>query len=117
PLVSLIAGSSDITHAALPWLRIAIMGAPAILVSMAGNGWLRGVQDTVRPLRYVSAGFGLSALLCPLLVFGWLGLPRLGLAGSAVANLSGQWLAALLFGRALLAEKVPLRLDAAALRA
>ncbi|OBK40082.1 MATE family efflux transporter [Mycobacterium sp. 1245111.1] len=117
PLVSLIAGSSDITHAALPWLRIAIIGAPAILVSMAGNGWLRGVQDTVRPLRYVSAGFGLSALLCPLLVFGWLGLPRLGLAGSAVANLSGQWLAALLFCRALLAEGVPLRLDGAALRA
>jgi putative MATE family efflux protein len=117
PLVSVIAGSSDIAHAALPWLRIAIIGAPAILVSMAGNGWLRGVQDTVRPLRYVLAGFGLSALLCPLLVYGWLGLPRLGLAGSAVANLSGQWLAALFFGRALLAEGVPLRLDRHALRA
>jgi putative MATE family efflux protein len=117
PLVSVIAGSSDITHAALPWLRIAIIGAPAILVSMAGNGWLRGVQDTVRPLRYVLAGFGLSALLCPLLVYGWLGLPRMGLAGSAVANLSGQWLAALFFGRALLAEGVPLRLDRHALRA
>jgi putative MATE family efflux protein len=75
------------------------------------------VQDTVRPLRYVIAGFGLSALLCPLLVYGWQGLPRLGLAGSAVANLSGQWLAALLFGRALLAEGVPLRLNGQALRA
>ncbi len=117
PVVAVIAGSRDIADTALPWLRIAIMGAPAILVSLAGNGWLRGVQDTVRPLRYVIAGFGLSALLCPLLVYGWLGLPRLGLAGSAVANLSGQWLAALLFGRALLAEGVPLRLDGRALRA
>jgi putative MATE family efflux protein len=117
PLVSIIAGSSDITHAALSWLRIAIVGAPAILVSLAGNGWLRGVQDTARPLRYVVAGFGLSALLCPLLVYGWLDLPRLGVAGSAVANLSGQWLAALLFARALLAEAVPLRLNRAALRA
>jgi putative MATE family efflux protein len=117
PLVSIIAGSSDITHAALSWLRIAIIGAPAILVSLAGNGWLRGVQDTARPLRYVVAGFGLSTLLCPLLVYGWLGLPRLGVAGSAVANLSGQWLAALLFGRALLAEAVPLRFNRAALRA
>ena len=116
PLVSAIAGSADIANAALPWLRIAIWGAPAILVSLAGNGWLRGVQDTVRPLRYVVAGFGLSALLCPLLVYGWLGLPRLQLAGSAVANLAGQWLAALLFGRALLAERVPLRLDRTVLR-
>ncbi|WP_375485451.1 MATE family efflux transporter [uncultured Mycobacterium sp.] len=117
PVVSIIASRSEIADAALPWLRIAILGAPAILVSMAGNGWLRGVQDTVRPLRYVVAGFGLSALLCPLLVYGWLGLPRLELAGSALANLVGQWLAALLFGRALLAEQVPLRLDRGVLRA
>ncbi|MGH3532128.1 MAG: MATE family efflux transporter, partial [Mycobacterium sp.] len=89
PLVSVIASGGDIAGAALPWLRIAILGAPAILVSLAGNGWLRGVQDTVRPLRYVVAGFGLSALLCPLLVYGWLGMPRLELAGSAVANLVG----------------------------
>ena len=115
PLVSAIAGSHEIADAALPWLRIAILGAPAVLVSLAGNGWLRGVQDTVRPLRYVVTGFGLSALLCPLLVYGWLGLPRLELAGSAVANLAGQWLAALLFGRALLAERVSLRPNHAAL--
>jgi putative MATE family efflux protein len=117
PVVSVIASGGDIAAAALPWLRIAILGAPAILVSLAGNGWMRGVQDTMRPLRYVVAGFGLSALLCPLLVYGWIGLPRLGLAGSAVANLAGQWLAALLFGRALLAEPVSLRLDRAVLRA
>lgn len=121
PLVSVIAGAgsggADIAAAALPWLRIAILGAPAILVSLAGNGWMRGVQNTVRPLRYVIAGFGLSALLCPLLVYGWLGLPRLELAGSAVANVVGQWLAALLFCRALLAERVALRMDPAVLRA
>ena len=117
PLVLAIAGSADIADAALAWLRIAILGAPAILVSLAGNGWLRGVQDTARPLGYVVTGFGLSALLCPLLVYGWLGLPRLELAGSAVANLAGQWVAALLFGRALLVERVPLRPDRAVLRA
>lgn len=117
PLVSAIASGDGITAAALPWLRIAILGTPAILVSLAGNGWLRGVQDTVRPLRYVVAGFGSSALLCPLLVYGWLGLPRWGLTGSAVANLVGQWLAALLFAGALLAERVSLRPDRAVLGA
>ena len=97
PLVSAIAGDGAITDAALPWLRIAIIAAPAILISLAGNGWMRGVQDTARPLHYVLVGFGLSAVLCPLLVYGWLGLPRWGLAGSAVANVVGQWLAAALF--------------------
>jgi putative MATE family efflux protein len=50
-------------------------------------------------------------------VYGWLGLPRLELAGSAVANLAGQWVAALLFGRALVAERVRLRPDRGVLRA
>lgn len=117
-LLTAIAGSrGGIAETALPWLRIAILAVPAILMSMAGNGWLRGVQDTVRPLRYVLVGVGFSAILCPLLVFGWLGLPRLGLTGSAVANLVGQWIAAALFGYALLSERVSLRLRPDVLRA
>ncbi|MDT5196773.1 MAG: hypothetical protein QOH20_3527 [Mycobacterium sp.] len=117
PLLRVIADGGEIADMALPWLRIAILGAPAILISLAGNGWMRGVQDTARPLRYVVAGFALSAVLCPTLVYGWLGLPRMELAGSAVANLVGQWLAALLFCRALLAERVPLSVDFTVLRA
>ena len=60
----------------------------------------------------------MSAVLCPLLVYGWLGMPRLELAGSAVANLVGP-----VAGRAavpvasLLAERVPLRIQPAVLRA
>ncbi len=117
PVLDAIAGGGDIAAAALPWLRVAILGAPAIMISMAGNGWMRGVQDTVRPLRYVLVGFGVSAILCPTLVFGWLGAPQLGLTGSAVANVVGQWLAALLFCRALLVEQVGLRVQPAVLRA
>ncbi|MGH3582739.1 MAG: MATE family efflux transporter, partial [Mycobacterium sp.] len=115
PMLAVLADGGAIAAATLPWLRIAIFGAPAILISLAGNGWMRGVQDTARPLRYVVSGFVVSAVLCPLLVYGWLGLPRLELEGSAVANLIGQWLAALLFCRALLAERVPLRADGAVL--
>jgi putative MATE family efflux protein len=120
PLVSVLAGTSEggeIAHEALPWVRIAIFGVPAILVSAAGNGWMRGVQDTMRPLRYVVTGFAVSAVLCPLLVYGWLGMPRLGLEGSAIANLVGQWLAALMFLRALYVERVSLRIQPAVLRA
>jgi putative MATE family efflux protein len=116
PLVWAIASRGEIANAALPWLRIAIAAAPAILISLAGNGWMRGVQDTARPLRYVVIGFAISAVLCPLLVYGWLGMPRLELAGSAVANVVGQWIAALLFCRALIMERVPLRIHPAVLR-
>lgn len=109
PVAGLIAGDDEIACAAVSWLRIALFGAPLILVTLAGNGWMRGVQDTARPLRYVVVGLALSAVLCPLLVHGLLGAPRWELAGSAVANVIGQAVSAALFLQALVRAGVPLR--------
>ncbi|MGQ0841166.1 MATE family efflux transporter [Actinokineospora sp.] len=97
PITSALAGPGALADAAEGWLRIALLGVPMILVTLAGNGWLRGVQDTGRPLRYVLAGNAVSAGLCPVLVYGagW------GLPGSAVANVVGQFVAGALFLRAL----------------
>ena len=117
PVCRLIAGGTDIAAAAEQWLRVAVFGAPAILLTMAGNGWLRGVQEMVRPLVFVIGGLGVSALLCPLLVHGLVGAPRLGLVGSAVANLAGQVVTAALLLAALLRERAPLRPRPAVMRA
>ncbi|MFF2082223.1 MATE family efflux transporter [Nocardia sp. NPDC058176] len=109
PLCSAIAGGGEIADEALGWVRIALFGVPLILLSMAGNGWMRGVQDVRRPLLFVIAGLALSAVLCPVLVYGLLGAPRLELAGSAVANVVGQSVTGVLFVYALLRERVSLR--------
>ncbi|AVM02134.1 MATE family efflux transporter [Gordonia iterans] len=77
---------------AASWLRIAVFGVPLILLSMAGNGWMRGVQEARRPVLYVTVGLAVSAVLCVLLVHGLAGVPQLGLPGSAVSNLVGQGL-------------------------
>ncbi|MBF6202273.1 polysaccharide biosynthesis C-terminal domain-containing protein, partial [Nocardia cyriacigeorgica] len=98
-------------------VRIALCGVPLILVSMAGNGWLRGVQQVREPLLFVVAGLALSAVLCPVLVYGLLGAPRLELAGSAVANVAGQLVTGALFGYVLLRERVPVRPRPAVMRA
>jgi len=113
PIVRVLAGPGEVADAAVSWLRIALFGTPFILITMAGNGWMRGVQDTRRPLRYVLLGNGISAALCPALVYGagW------GLEGSAVANVAAQLIAASLFVRALVVEKVPLRPMPANMRA
>ncbi|MGW6336413.1 MATE family efflux transporter [Nocardia rhamnosiphila] len=108
PIAGAVAGDAQIAAEALAWLRIALFGVPLILLSMAGNGWMRGVQQTRRPLTYVVLGLGLSAVLCPLLVHGLAGLPRLGLPGSAVANVVGQAVTAGLFLGALARARVPL---------
>jgi putative MATE family efflux protein len=102
---TLVGGGSDVAGAAALWLRIAALGAPGLLLAAAGNGWLRGVQDTRRPLLFVLGPNVLSAVLCPLLVYP----AGLGLVGSAMANAVAQTLSGVLFAGALIAERVPLR--------
>lgn len=104
-ITELLIGRPEIAAAAAEWLRIAILGAPAILITLAGNGWMRGVQDTVRPLRYVLAGNVISAIICPILVYP----VGLGLVGSAIANVVAQTIAAVLFMRALSHEQALVR--------
>jgi len=86
PLTRALAADPATASAAAGWLRIASLGAPGLLLAAAGNGWMRGVQDTRRPVQFVLGANVLSAILCPLLVYplGW------GLTGSAVANVAAQ---------------------------
>jgi putative MATE family efflux protein len=101
PLTRLLAGGAGpVAEAGEEWLRVAGCGAPLLLISLAGNGWLRGVAELRRPVHYVLAGSLLSLVLCPLLVYP----AGLGLVGSAVANVTGQALTAALFVRALVRE-------------
>ncbi|MFD2764600.1 MATE family efflux transporter [Micromonospora eburnea] len=102
---TLVGGSGEVADAAADWLRIAALGAPGLLLAAAGNGWLRGVQDTRRPLLFVLAPNLLSALLCPLLVYP----VGLGLVGSAVANAVAQTISGGLFAAALVRERISLR--------
>ena len=104
PIARTLAGSSEVAAAAAGWLRIAALGIPGLLLATAGNGWLRGVQDTRRPMRFILGANLLSAVLVPVLVYG----AGLGLTGSAIANTLAQSVSGGLFVRALLAERVPL---------
>lgn len=113
PVTRLLAGSDGVVQqAAQAWLRIALLGAPFILLAVAGNGWMRGVQETRRPLWYIGGANAVSALLNPLLVYGM----GLGLVGSAIANVAAQVLAAVLFLAALRGEGVRLAPDPAVIR-
>jgi putative MATE family efflux protein len=106
PLTRALAGSGEsaVAQGAAQWLRIASVGIPGLLLAFAGNGWMRGVQDTRRPVRYVLAANLLSAILCPVLVYP----VGLGLAGSAIANALAQNVGGALFVWALVRERVSL---------
>ncbi len=98
PLTRLLAGGTNATqHAAEDWFRIAVIGMPGVLIVLAGNGWMRGVQRTREPVVIVVVANAISAAASPILVYP-LGL---GLVGSAYANVGAQAIGAALFVRAL----------------
>ncbi|MCC3762174.1 MATE family efflux transporter [Glycomyces sp. TRM65418] len=107
PVAGLMGDDPAVESAAAEWLRVAVLGAPFLLVAGAGQGWMRAVQDTKRPMWFVSASFLFSAILAPILVYP----VGLGLVGSAWANAVAQAISGVLFLLALRRERVPLRLD------
>ncbi|BDV26185.1 MATE family efflux transporter [Corynebacterium ulcerans] len=86
-----LSGSYDVSNAATSWLRITAVGIPLVLVVMAGNGWLRGVQNTRLPLLFTLSGVVPGMMLVPILV------NQYGLVGSAWANIVGITITSSLF--------------------
>lgn len=93
-----LTGNADTAELATSWLRISACAIPLTLIVMAGNGWLRGVQNTRLTLIFTLAGLVPGALCVPLFVHWW------GLNGSAIANLVGFLIIASLFLSALVKQ-------------
>lgn len=106
PLVHLLGGGDGATtEQATEWLRIACLGAPFVCITLAGQGWLRGVQDTVTPFVVILAGNVVSAGLSITLVYG----AHMGIRGSALANAAAQSGSAAIFALALRRRGAPMR--------
>ena len=56
---------------------------------------LRGMGDSKTPLYFQTGALIGTAIFDPILMFGWLGFPRLGLNGTAVASVIMQGLGVL----------------------
>ncbi|MGW4163929.1 MATE family efflux transporter [Streptomyces sp. NPDC004788] len=85
-LVDLFGASDTAAPYAITYLRISILGIPAMLVVLAATGVLRGLQDTRTPLYVAIAGFAANAALNLGLVYG----AGLGIAGSAWGTVIAQ---------------------------
>ena len=92
-IVDVMGASHSIRPFALTYLRISLLGAPFVLVALAGAGYLRGMQDTKTTLVIAIAANTLNFALEIGLVYG---LDR-GIAGSAWGTVAAQAAAAVAF--------------------
>src|ERR1700735_3217728 len=89
-IVRVFGASPAVSQGAMTYLRISVLGAPSMLLVLAGTGVLRGLQDTRTTLLVAVAANAVNIALNATFVLGL----RLGLAGSAWGTVIAQTAAA-----------------------
>ncbi len=106
-LANLLGASGSVQENAVRYMQIRLFGAPAVLLTLAIFGALRGLQDMRSPL-WIAIGVNvLNLFLDWCLIFGNGPFPAMGVGGSALASTISQWLGALV-GLILVAKKIGL---------
>ena len=83
PLFHMLGARDIVLDLVVAYIRISALGYPLFGLAMVGTGLMRAIGDPVYPGLVITAGSVLQVLIGPFLIFGWLGLPALGVEGAA----------------------------------
>ncbi|XXT21465.1 MATE family efflux transporter [Sorangium sp. So ce429] len=98
---------ADIFPESVDYLRISFLSLPFTFGMYATRSMLQGMGDSKTPLYVQFGSLVLTTVLDPLLIFGKLGLPELGLNGTAWATLVSHLLALIVLHAYLHAQGSP----------
>ena len=116
-IVDAMGASARVHPFAQTYLRLSIVGAPALLITLAGAGYLRGLQDTRTTLVIAVVSNAANVVIELFFVYGL----DLGIAGSAWGTVLAQYGAALAYvaitARSVRREHASVRPQAAGIRA
>ncbi len=93
PILRLMGASDNLVGDAATYLRIRVLGLPAVLLASVAHGVYRGHQDTTTPLWVVTSISAINLVLDPIFIFGF----DWGLAGAAWATMVAQWVGTSVF--------------------
>jgi putative MATE family efflux protein len=104
PWLLRLMGVTPQVHAGALWfMRVIFIALPFTFLYAMAQALMRGVGEVTAPLYIVAGTVAMNFALDPILIFGKLGAPALGVTGAAIATLIAQLAAAaaalrLLFG-------------------
>ena len=78
------------------YLAIVTIGSIGVFIEILCERLLQASGRSFYSMITQATGAVVNIILDPVLIFGWFGLPAMGLAGAALATVIGQWIAALL---------------------
>ena len=112
PVLTLMHTKDELINDAVLYLRIYLLGMPALGLYNFGNAVLSASGDTKRPLYYLSFAGVLNVLLNLFFVI----VCKMGVAGVAVASILSQYLSAVLILRVLFKSSAAFGLQLSELR-
>jgi putative MATE family efflux protein len=90
-LFTLMGASPQVLVLIRDYMIIWYAGFVLVLMPMVALGAVRATGDTKLQSRLMMASAAINLILDPLLIFGWLGFPRLELQGAAIASLIARF--------------------------
>ncbi|MBW2609987.1 MAG: MATE family efflux transporter [Deltaproteobacteria bacterium] len=102
PFVSFFGGHGDSLTWGVEYFQVFSISLTVLLLLFVVGSGFRGMGDTKTPMFIMMQSAVLNIILDPLLIFGLLGMPAMGVRGAAVASLVAQlyalaWYAHLIF--------------------
>ena len=89
-LFRLLGASNEYLALSLSFMNVIFYGTVFFMLNYAFNSALNAAGNTKTFRNFLIAGFFLNGLLDPWFMFGWLGFPRLGVPGVALATVVVQ---------------------------
>ena len=89
-LLRLMNTPAEVLPVAVSYLHVFLWTTPLMFGMFYLASVMRGAGDSKTPLYFQAGSLVVTAVLDPLLMFGWLGFPRMGLNGTAVATIISQ---------------------------
>jgi putative MATE family efflux protein len=90
PLLRMLGANEDVLVQGAQFLRITALGSLVSYLGFVTNSSMRASGDAVTPLVATGVANVINCGLDPVLIFGWLGAPKLGVAGSAISTVIAQ---------------------------
>jgi len=85
---------AEIVESGIVYARIVMVGCFGLFMQFLFERLLQSTGRTIYTMISQATGALINIVLDPIMIFGLLGMPKMGVAGAALATVIGQWIAA-----------------------
>ncbi len=103
-IVSALGAKDLVLQLTVEYLRVYMIGVPLFMLSIVGSTLLRATGNAASPGIVMTVGSVIQIAFGPLLIFGLLGFPELGIAGAAWAYVISRLASVVLYAMLLIKD-------------